>query len=144
MWEFGYPPETLQHSVSFISWLHVVSLVQRLLVCIKLRRKYELRYTIVQMLHPTVWVSLSVVQSTLTSWSTCRRRSLGIRLSNRLTPIHKGCMKNTCSIVDLFSKMLHKTLRILWRYVPCLQKIITSLTMKRVHFLFEVLSKGNI
>lgn len=63
-----------------------------------------------------VCLSLSVAQSTLISWPTCRRQKSGMFVKT-WTNRHSLCMRNTCSTATLSSKIQHRTLRTLWRYV---------------------------
>lgn len=60
-------------------------------------------------------LSLSVAQSTLISWPTCRRQKWGTCVK-AWTNRHSHCTRNTCSTVTLSSKIQHRTLRTLWRY----------------------------
>lgn len=57
-------------------------------------------------------LSLSVAQSTLISWPTCRRQKWETCVKT-WTNRHSHCMRNTCSTVTLSSKIQHRTLRTL-------------------------------
>lgn len=56
--------------------------------------------------------SLSVAQSTLISWPTCRRQKWGTCVKT-WTNRHSHCMRSTCSTVTLSSKIPHRTRRTL-------------------------------
>lgn len=87
-----------------IQWVEKFSL----LVIIKLWLK-QMR----PMFHSAAWVWLSAAPSTLTSWSTCRKQSSGMSVSRRWTTRRSAFTKSICSTAAPFSKILHRTLRIL-------------------------------